>query len=103
MARRSICRPGGLQSPEIRLDALHAETAGDVTTLEGFGRDNPLAGPGFFFAVQSLEIVLFLEDSSRLPRHLCRAVYADTPLRRHADTVVIFGCGSAALSLCVFA
>src|ERR1700747_2122805 len=35
MARRSICRPGGLQSPEIRLDALHAETAGDGATLEG--------------------------------------------------------------------
>src|SRR5258708_39501854 len=29
MARRSVCRPGGLQSPEIRLDALRAETAGD--------------------------------------------------------------------------
>ena len=45
----------------------------------------------------SLEIVHFLEDSSRIPQRLCRAVYADTPLRRHADTVVVFGCGSAAL------
>src|SRR5260221_9168825 len=26
-----------------------------------------------------------------------------TPIRRHADTVVIFGCGSAALSLCACA
>lgn len=41
-----------------------------------------------------LEIVHFLEDSSRIPEHLCCAVYADTPSR---DTVVIFGCGSAAL------
>jgi hypothetical protein len=29
--------------------------------------------------------------------------YADTPLRRHADTVAVFGCGSAALSLGVLA
>jgi hypothetical protein len=47
--------------------------------------------------VPSLGSVHFFEDSSRIPQRLCRAVYADTPLRRHADTVVIFGCGSAAL------
>jgi|ERR1700724_1719878 hypothetical protein len=51
------------------------------------------------FAVPSVEIVHSLEDSSLILQRLCRAVYADTPLRRHADTVVIFGCGSAALSL----
>jgi hypothetical protein len=56
-----------------------------------------------FFAVPSLEIVHSLEDSSRIPQRLCRAVYADAPLRRHADTIVIFGCVSAALSLGVFA
>ena len=65
--------------------------------------DKPLAEPLPLLAVPSLKIVHFLEDSSRIPQHLCRAVYADTPLRRHADTVVIFGCGSAALSLCVLA
>jgi hypothetical protein len=48
-------------------------------------------------------IVHSLEDSSRVPQCLCRAVCADTPIRRHADTVVIFGCGSAALYLCAFA
>jgi hypothetical protein len=54
-------------------------------------------------AVPSLEIVHCLEDSSRILQRLCRADCADTPLRRHADTVVIFGCGSAALCLGVLA
>jgi hypothetical protein len=49
-------------------------------------------------AVLSLGIVHFLEDSSRIRQRLCRVAYADTPLRPYADTVVVFGCGSAVLS-----
>jgi hypothetical protein len=35
----------------------------------------------------------FLKDSSGIRERLSGVAYADTPLRRHADTVVIFGCG----------
>jgi hypothetical protein len=49
--------------------------------------------------VQTLKIGHFLKDSSPMRLCLCRVACADTPLRRHADTVVVFGCGSAALSL----
>jgi hypothetical protein len=45
-------------------------------------------------------IVHFLEDPFRIWLRLCRAVYADMPLRRHADTVAVFGCGSAPLRSC---
>jgi hypothetical protein len=51
-----------------------------------------------FLALQSLEIVHFLEDSSRIPQHLSRVVFADTPIRRHAHTIAFCGCGSPALS-----
>jgi hypothetical protein len=60
----------------------------------------PLRGESSFIPTAlPLGIVHFLEDPSRIWLRLCRVVYADTPLRRHADTVAVFGCGSAPLRI----
>jgi hypothetical protein len=103
--RRQRCARDAVTANGLE-DFNHEWTRRVVTAIEGsFCHRKP------YSALQSLEIVHFLEDSSRIPQHLCRAVYADTPIRRyadtptrrHADTVVIFGCASAALSLCACA
>jgi hypothetical protein len=43
-----------------------------------------------------LNFAHFREDSSRATEAY-RVVFADTPIRRHADTIAFFGCGYAAL------
>jgi hypothetical protein len=48
------------------------------------------------FVLLSLNFAHFREDSSRATEALPRR-FADTPIRRHADTIAVCGCGYAAL------
>ena len=54
----------------------------------------------FSLAVPSLKIIQFLEDSSPI-RHCLGRLLA--PIRPYADSIAVFGCGFAALCLCVLA
>jgi hypothetical protein len=65
--------------------------------IEGFGRIQPSTSWRLCSAISENRSIFgrfFSYTTLPLP-----VAFADTPLRRHADSIVAFGCGSAALSL----